>query len=148
MLLFRLTSDTASDSDNPHISYVVLESMVNQNGDNIEESTPVEVLDAEYFDNELIVLVYRDSSGEKVQRIYPFCFANELVDQTQTKIATVRYTDLDYEEFPLDVEIKTRERLAHEVVQRITSGSVCLSDPLYTLHTNLMFPRYHWDHCL
>ncbi|KAI0078893.1 hypothetical protein K474DRAFT_1659827 [Panus rudis PR-1116 ss-1] len=101
----------------------VLNSTVESNDDSVR--SPVDILDAEFFDDSVMVLIYRFRGGG------PTC------------IATMNYIDLVYETLDAgDVgNIPTREELFGDVMQRLSKGEVCMLVMLSCGRFSLTFSR-------
>ncbi|KAI0695596.1 anaphase-promoting complex, cyclosome, subunit 4-domain-containing protein [Cytidiella melzeri] len=74
-----------------------------------EHAVPIEVLDAEFFDEQVLIIVYRPLDQE----------------QGATSIATIGYADLVYEDAPPGhVASVTREGLMLDLLQRVRDGQI------------------------
>lgn len=124
-------------TDGVEISYVASDSTVipQQHSDEISESTPVNILDAEFFDDELLILVYRTRDGSESHAVILTArvTANSGIDALQTCIATLRYADLEYRAEAWDKDITTRERLADIIAQKMSAGTVRRLLPIMTI---------------
>lgn len=135
------------------LEYAVLECMLE---DADLGPTEVEVLDAQFFDDDTLVVVFRpvdaDENGVCLRSFMPalrglglsgfFCVTGEML----AKIGTVRYAELLYESVgPLEAA-QTREGLAEELVAKVIAGDVRPSSTL-TYYTSKRLMSLSWtDH--
>jgi anaphase-promoting complex subunit 4 len=96
-----------------------------------EQAVPIEVLDAEFFDEQVLVIVYRPFDHERGastrsdrHEISTWEDPNSMLSGA-TSIATIGYADLVYEDAPSGyVTSQTREGLMLELLQLVKDGQV------------------------
>ena len=78
MSLCRASCDATSSSTQQDVGCVVLECAVNE--DEHGEPEPVDILDAQFFDDELLVIIYRHAPAEQGEEDREYASNGSLVD--------------------------------------------------------------------
>ncbi|KAI0348023.1 hypothetical protein BDW22DRAFT_1319603 [Trametopsis cervina] len=108
LCLLRMTHPERVDEHPQSISVATLHSSFAPR-DGREETIPIDILDAEFFDEQILIIVYRPLDQE----------------HGATSIATIGYADLEFEDIPAGyVGSLTREGLMLEMLERVRDGQI------------------------
>ena len=108
----------------------------------------MDLLAAEFFDDESMVLLYRFPTDDGALILYLQCVALIVIGRPgQTIIAMFGYNDLGYQTLSLDGYVKGpyREDLVQRVLQLWNEGHVCIMYPL--AHCRDLLTSSRWAPC-
>ena len=137
MCIVRLQQGLGALTSVPTVEVAVLECRASEEGS--EEPVPFDLLDVDFFDSEVVVIVYRPQDQQSkcqgapgrrrlVPSVRPSLAAHH-DRRAGARIATVGYANLIYHTIPSHEYVKgtTRERLMGDVLGRLSSGQVSVA---------------------